>query len=327
MRNRAALSRAGVVPDRSQSEAVADPRIHVCLQGLRSLEAAARAISFLPKQPARSALQGRHRSRIRGRGLDFEELRDYLPGDDVRAIDWKVTARAGSPYVRVYTEERDRPTLIVVDQRMSMFYGTVHNTKAVTAAECAAIVAHRVAKQGDRVGGVVFGDADIDELRPGRGRAAVTRFLTSLEAANHRLTADAPKVTPMPFNEVLASVARLATRDHLVILISDFDACDDETERRLGAIALHNDVVLGLVGDPSADRMPETGEVTASDGQKQTLLDFQSEDVRAGLAQVTGSRRGQVAEWQQRMRLSVLPLTTAEDTLAQVVRLLGGRAR
>jgi len=327
MRNRAALSRAGVAPDRSPSEGAGDSRIRVSLQGLRSLEAAARAISFLPKQPARSALQGRHRSRIRGRGLDFEELRDYLPGDDVRAIDWKVTARAGSPYVRVYTEERDRPTLIVVDQRMSMFYGTVHNTKAVTAAECAAIVAHRVAKQGDRVGGVVFGDADIDELRPGRGRAAVTRFLTSLEVANHRLTADAPKVTPMPFNEVLASVARLATRDHLVILISDFDACDDETERRLGAIALHNDVVLGLVGDPSADMVPETGEVTASDGQKQTLLDFQAEDVRAGLAKVTGSRRGQVAEWQKRMRLSVLPLTTAEDTLGQVVRLLGGRAR
>ncbi|MBO6896070.1 MAG: DUF58 domain-containing protein, partial [Shimia sp.] len=142
MRNRAALSRAGVAPDRSPSEGAEDPRIHVSLRGLRSLEAAARAISFLPKQPARSALQGRHRSRIRGRGLDFEELRDYLPGDDVRAIDWKVTARAGSPYVRVYTEERDRPTLIVVDQRMSMFYGTVHNTKAVTAAECAAIVAH-----------------------------------------------------------------------------------------------------------------------------------------------------------------------------------------
>ena len=327
MRNRAALSRAGVAPDRSVTDAVADPRIHVSLQGLRSLEAASRAISFLPNQPARSALQGRHRSRIRGRGLDFEELRDYLPGDDVRAIDWKVTARAGTPYVRVYTEERDRPTLIVVDQRMSMFYGTVHNTKAVTAAECAAIVAHRVAKQGDRVGGVVFGDCEIDELRPGRGRAAVTRFLTSLETANHRLKADAAKVSPMPFNDVLAAVARLATRDHLVILISDFDACDDETERRLGAIAMHNDVVLGLVGDPSAETVPTTGQVTGSDGAKQALMDFADSKVRDGVARVTASRLEQVTEWQKRMRLSVLPLTTAEETLGQMVRVLGGHMR
>ena len=327
MRNRAALSRAGVAPDRSVSDAAPDARVHVSLAGLRALEAAARAISFLPKQPARSALQGRHRSRIRGRGLDFEELRDYLPGDDVRAIDWKVTARSGAPYVRVYTEERDRPTLVVVDQRMSMFYGTVHNTKAVTAAECAAIAAHRVVAQGDRIGAVVFGDDGMQELRPGRGRAAVTRLLTAIETANQKLRPDARKQEPLPLNDVLEAVARLAKRDHLVIIISDFDAADHVTERRLGALAQHNDVVLALVGDPSAEVLPEQGQVTASDGQKQTLLDFQKSEVRDGLARVTASRLAQVAEWQKRIRLSLLPLSTAQDTMTQIVRLLGGRPR
>jgi len=77
---------------------------------------------LLPRQPVHSLLSGRHGSRVRGRGLAFEELRQYLPGDDIRTMDWRVTARTGSPFVRVYTEEKDRPALFVVDQRISMFF-------------------------------------------------------------------------------------------------------------------------------------------------------------------------------------------------------------
>ena len=95
-----------------------DPRIHVDLNQLLRLAGPARRLSLLPRQPASSVLNGRHASKLRGRGLNFEELRHYLPGDDTRTIDWKVTARTGEPYVRVYTEERDRPALLVVDQRM-----------------------------------------------------------------------------------------------------------------------------------------------------------------------------------------------------------------
>jgi uncharacterized protein (DUF58 family) len=143
-----------------------DARVSVSLAHLRTLESRARGLTFLPRQPARSVLNGRHASRLRGRGLNFEELRDYLPGDDIRAIDWKVTARTGRPHVRVMTEERDRPALIVVDQRMSMFFGTRLNMKSVTAAEAAALAAFRILDQSDRVGGIVFGDDHIAEIRP-----------------------------------------------------------------------------------------------------------------------------------------------------------------
>ena len=107
-----------------------------------------------------SLLTGRHASRLRGRGLDFEEVRAYLPGDDVRTIDWRVTARTGVPHTRVYTEERDRPALLVVDQRLAMFFGTRLNLKSVTAAEAAALAAWRVFLSGDRVGAVVFDDPE-----------------------------------------------------------------------------------------------------------------------------------------------------------------------
>ena len=105
-------------------------------------------------------LNGRHVSRLRGRGLNFEEMRGYLPGDDIRSIDWKATARTGTPHVRVFTEERDRPALVVVDQRMSMFYGSRLNMKSVTAAEAAAIAAFRVLDAGDRIGGIVFNETE-----------------------------------------------------------------------------------------------------------------------------------------------------------------------
>ncbi|WP_058241577.1 DUF58 domain-containing protein [Shimia marina] len=329
-KHRAALSRMGLGAAASEKTSATDPRIHVSLSHLRGLAPAARAVSFLPRQPATSVLQGRHRSRIRGRGLDFEELRDYLPGDDVRAIDWKVTARAGKPYVRVYTEERDRPTLIVVDQRMSMFFGSVRNTKAVTAAECAAIAAHRVTAQGDRVGGIVFSDQDMVELRPGRGQAALTRMLTAVATANARLSATAPTVTPMALNDVLKSVRKLAIRDHLVILISDFDAADAAdaaTERHLGTIAQHNDLVLAVVRDPTSAQLPEAGTITGTDGAKQAELNMSDAQMRSDVLALSADRLAQVRTWQNRIGLSVLSLSTAEETLPQVVQALGGVRR
>ena len=145
-----------------------DPRVHVTLQHLRNLEGSSRGLTFLPRSNAASALNGRHASRLRGRGLNFEEMRDYLPGDDIRSIDWKATARTGSPHVRVFTEERDRPALLVVDQRMCMFFGSELNMKSTTAAEAAAMAAFRILDAGDRLGGIVFDDNGQKELPPRR---------------------------------------------------------------------------------------------------------------------------------------------------------------
>ena len=238
MRDVAARLRAGLARP-ALSEAGVDPRIRVDLAHLRALEGRAKAIRFLPRQPARSVLNGRHASRLRGRGLNFEELRGYLPGGDVRSIDWKVTARTGEPHVRVYTEERDRPALLLVDQRMAMFFGSRLSMKSVTAAEAAALAAFRILDQGDRVGGIVFGNASIAEIRPQRSRGAVDRLLAALAEANARLRADAPTVPPMPLDDVLTAAARIARRDHLVILLSDFDGLDERTALLLGGLGRH----------------------------------------------------------------------------------------
>ncbi|QDL90405.1 DUF58 domain-containing protein [Paroceanicella profunda] len=326
MRDTAAMTRTGTLPPATPAGG-ADPRVHVTLGHLRALEGRARSLSFLPRQPARSVLNGRHASRLRGRGLNFEELRGYLPGDDVRAIDWKVTARTGTPHVRVMTEERDRPSLIVVDQRMSMFFGSRLNMKAVTAAEAAALAAFRILDQGDRLGGIVFGDTQIAEIRPQRSRMALERFLMALADANGCLRADAPATDPMPLRQVLRAVARIAPRNHLVIVLSDFDVIDAETERLVAGLARGNDLVLGLVSDPFGETLPEGLRLVVSDGELQAEIDTGDRAAHRGLRDMATGRLAAVLDWQRRLGVPVLPLSAAEETLPQMRRLMGLGAR
>ena len=287
------------------------------------MEGLAKGLSFLPRQPARSVLNGRHASRLRGRGLNFEELRGYLPGDDIRSIDWKVTARTGEPHVRVYTEERDRPALLVVDQRMSMFFGSALNMKSVTAAEVAALAAYRILDQDDRIGGIVFGDEHIAEIRPERNRGALNRFLTALADANSLLKASAPAANPVSMTTVLRSVARFAPRNHLVIILSDFAEIDDDTFRLVSGIARRNDLVLGLVTDPLAREMPDHLEIVISDGQLQVALDTSDKQYGKDLRAFAEGRLAQILEWQTKLGVPVLPLSSGEDTLQQIRRLMG----
>src|SRR5580704_8003774 len=162
------------------------------LDSLVALEYKARGFSLRHNQPVHSLLFGRRASHVRGRGLDFEELRSYVSGDDVRSIDWRVTARAQRPYVRVYSEERDRATMLVVDQRINMFFGSRVSMKSVVAAEVSALAAWRVFHQGDRVGAFVFNDDSVENIPMRRSRATVLRILDRISNMNHLLRADLP---------------------------------------------------------------------------------------------------------------------------------------
>lgn len=300
-----------------------DPRIHTSLAHLRRLAGPARALSFLPRQPARSAMNGRHASRLRGRGLNFEELRNYQVGDDPRTIDWKVTARTGQPYVRVYTEERDRPALLLVDQRMSMFYGTRLNMKSVTAAEAAALAAFRIRAQGDRVGGIVFSDETVAELRPKASDLALNRLISTIAKANCRLHAEREVNRSMPLNRPLEAAARIATTGNLVLVFSDFAEVDDRTEKLVRRLAQHNDLILFPVTDPTSAKLPEDFRLIASDGQLQVELDARDGEIQTRIEDVMGDRIARAIGWTRKYGIPVLPLTSARETLPQLRELMG----
>ena len=298
--------------------------VYVTLEALVRLEHRARGFHFLPRQPIHSLLTGRHGSRLRGRGLNFEEIRAYLPGDDIRSIDWKVTARMREPHVRVFTEERDRPAILVVDQRLSMFFGSRLYMKSVTAAELAAAAAWRVFGQGDRVGAVVFDDTTREEVRPHRSRETVHRILEAVVKKNRALSAesDVPPSPPM-LNRVLGELALLARHDYLLAILSDFDGADETTRRLVLRLAEHNDVIAVPIYDPLATEIPEEGRLVVSNGELQVELDTARGSTREKLLAFTDRRLGAILEWQNTLGVPVLPVTTAEDPLAQIRRLLG----
>ena len=227
------------------------PGVYANLDDLIRIQFKARDFSFLPQQPVTSVLSGRYASRLRGRGLNFEEIRRYLPGDDIRTMDWKVTARTRSPHVRVYTEEKDRAVVLIVDQRINMFFGTRDKLKSVTTAELAALGAWRAVDVGDRVGAVIFNDAELIDIQPQRSQKTVMSILGAVVNMNHALRADT-QVEPNPgmLNRALEKALQLAPHDVLIVMISDFFGVDEQTERLTARMAEHNDVLGLLVHDP-----------------------------------------------------------------------------
>ena len=302
--------------------------VYVTLDELTRLQFQARGFSFLPKQPIHSLLSGRHTSRLRGRGLEFEELRGYLPGDDPRTIDWKVTARTGKPHVRVYTEEKDRAALIVVDQRIAMFFGTKVQMKSVTAAHIAAAAAWRIVDGGDRVGAVIFDDADVAEVKPQRSSQTVLHILHEIVDKNTALRADSPaRSNPEMLNSVLRGVARAVTHDYLVVLVSDFDGADAETTGLVSRMAQNNDVIAVPVYDPSSQQLPDAGRMVVGDGELQIEIDLGSGAQRRRLKDFLEGRLAAVLAWQREIGVPVMPMSTDEPVMEQARRLLGQAAR
>jgi len=301
-----------------------DAGVYVDLEQLIALEQKGRKVSLLPRQPVHSLLSGRYASRMRGRGLNFEEIRDYRSGDDVRSIDWKVTARLQSPHVRVFDEERDRQGLLVVDQRLSMFFGTRRAMKSVTAAEIAAVVAWRILSVGDRVGGIVFNDRSIEEVRPQRSRRIVLQYLTKLAEQNQALgvgrgiTRDATML-----NRALDRIRRVAPHDATVVIFSDFDGADETTRHAIAALAAHNTVIAVLIHDPSQSELPAAGRMTVTDGELQIALDVAHGSTRQNILDMSKTRLRSVFEWTRDFGVPVLPLSTAEEPVNQLHHLLG----
>lgn len=293
------------------------------LDDLIRIQFKVRDLSLLPQQPVTSVLSGRYASRLRGRGLNFEELRRYQPGDDIRTMDWKVTARTRSPHVRVYTEEKDRAILLLVDQRINMFFGTRDRLKSVTAAELAAIGGWRALDVGDRVGALIFNDSESIEIVPQRSRQNVMQILGGIVRFNHQLSAQS-EVEPNGemLNTILEKACRVATHDFLIVLISDFFGADEHTTRLVTELATHNDVLAFLPYDPirlAPGRQP----ITVSDGSTQMELDFSSAKVRDKIATDFQEEQDQIQHFLRKLSAPLLMISNKGDVARQVKRHLG----
>lgn len=297
------------------------------LDSLVALQFKAFGFALTHSQPVHSLLLGRRSSHVRGRGLDFEEMRSYVSGDDVRSIDWRVTARMQKPFIRVYSEERDRPTMLVVDQRINMFFGSRVSMKSVIAAEVAAMAAWRIFHQGDRLGAFVFNDDTTDEARMHRSRTNVSRILGLIARQNHQLRADSPvRSRPNRLNEILSKVAGVCRRDALILAVSDFDGADQTTRDLMLNLSRSNDVVCILTYDPLAVRITAAEQLVVSNGNLQIELPLSQKNIRDRLLKAADARIRLILSWQQELGIPVLLISTAEDVATQIRHQLGGIA-
>ncbi|MCC6202207.1 MAG: DUF58 domain-containing protein [Gammaproteobacteria bacterium] len=230
-----------------------------------------RDLELFARRPARQASAGATRSRSRGRGMEFEETRLYQPGDDVRAIDWRVSARTGKAHTKLFREERERPVHILVDQRSAMFFGSGRRFKSVLAAELAALIAWAALAGADRIGGQVVGDHGAFDTRARRNRGAILRLLHDLHACNHQLPGDgAPGESSLA--HMLEQCGRLARPGTAVFIIGDLHDLDTAAERALVLLGRHVDITLLRVVDALERTPPERGRLAISNGRDRTAI-------------------------------------------------------
>jgi len=210
-------------------------------------------------------------SKIKGRGVDFSEVRAYQPGDDIRSIDWRVTARKNKPHTKVFREERERPTLIVVDQTQNMFFGSRLRLKSVAAADIAARIAWQNLAAGDRVGGIIIGNERQTVHRPYRTTKSVARFLNDVAEFNRQL--DRSQHDPADsINEGMLRIRRLTHTNYRIFILSDFSGDLSVWQEHLHQLARHNQVVVVHIHDPLEEQLPPADHYTVTDGADRLQL-------------------------------------------------------
>lgn len=283
------------------------------LNDLIRLRFAARDLSLFSRQPARSLLTGGLRTRQRGRGIDFEEVRLYQPGDDVRSIDWRVTARTQVPHTKIFREERERPVFMVLDQRSPMFFGSRQCFKSVLAGHIASLLAWAGLNQGDRVGGLVFGDQQQRDVRARRSRHAVLELLHQLHDYNHQLTTPVPRGEILSLQQILADTRRIAKPGCAAFILSDFHDFDRQCEQQLFELARHVDLTLIHLYDPLERNLASNASLTVTDGQSRCLLPAQDRRFQNAYRERFEQNLEQLTRSCQRLKLPLLSYATTDD--------------
>jgi len=244
-------------------------RVSVSLKTLVDLAAPATGLKF-HHRAIRAKQSGGFISRFKGRGMEFDETRLYQAGDDIRSIDWRVTARTGKTHTKIFREERERPVFISVDCRTAMDFASRGVFKSVLAKKIAALLAWTACHHGDRIGGQLFFDSHCEEFKPQNGRRAVLHFLNALIKAN----TDSSKYAENDLETTLSRLLHHARAGSLVYLISDFRGLTENAQNYLIKLARHCDVVLLFIFDALEQNLPTTGQYRFSDGENDLTLNI-----------------------------------------------------
>ena len=301
--------------------------IHAGSAELAALAAAGARLALGDRQRVRAARNGVLASRLRGRGMEFAETRIYTPGDDVRNMDWRVTARTGTPHTKLYEEERERPLLLVVDFGATMFFGSRVALKSVLAAEVATLLAWAAVTRGDRAGVLTFGIAGVHETRPAGGRRGALACIRAL-VRDSTPPARVPAPVPGPdLGTALLHARRVCRPGTLIFLISDFANLGDDAQRHLGGLRRHNDIIALRLHDRLEMEAPANARLPISDGNTRLLLDTGRTATRTAWRQYFAAQRTRCAELMRSQAVPMIEIATDDDIGERLRASLGARGR
>ena len=297
-------------------------------QALMALRGSARRLTLQPHSRPRASSAGGYLSHFRGRGMEFDETRIYQPGDEIRHMDWRVTARSGQPHVKLFREERERPVWVWVDQGPGMQFGTRRAWKSVRAAEAATLLAWAAVDGGDRLGAMVFAGERHRELPPRARHAGALRLIETLskpqtlsaaaQPLNWRAAAGGPPLAAEKHSP-LDRLARVARPGSLLFLLSDFADLDHQQALLLTRLAAHSELVLGLVYDPLEAEPPPAGRYPVSDGRRFSVLDSRSRQQALAHERQFERHWRRLQDIARRHRMRSLQISTAQPALAQLL--------
>ncbi|KTD46646.1 hypothetical protein Lrub_1568 [Legionella rubrilucens] len=286
------------------------------LNELIDLRRYARKIHYKPGHSTVSA--GSHLSRLRGRGMDFSEVRNYQAGDEIRHMEWRVTARTGRPHIKIYQEERERPVVILSDFNPSMYFGTRVAFKSVLAARLAALIAWTAVRQGDRVGGLVYSASRHDEFMPRSREAGILPWLASLSDYTSQRISTA-KEEPRLLSDALLRLRRVTRPGSILVLISDFYHVDADSEKHLSRLRAHNDILIYHICDALELNPPKPDVYAITNGGEEILVDTRIHRVSEDYRHYCQQRLLNLQALCKRLQIQCVTVT-AEQDLAQVVR-------
>jgi uncharacterized protein (DUF58 family) len=274
---------------------------HDILKKIRHLEIKTRGL-------VQTAFAGQYRSVFKGRGMNFEEVREYQPGDEVRAIDWNVTARMGHPYIKKFTEERELTVMLLVDVSASGNYGSVALSKRELAAEVACLLAFSAIRNNDKVGLILFSDHVELFIPPKKGRIHTLRLIREILFFN-------PSGRGTDLNSALNYLNRVVTRKSVTFLISDFQAAG--FSKALSVTGRRHDLIAIPIVDPREEDLPNVGIITLEDAETGEQIEVNTSDAstRSAYLHLVEKRRNELLKELRRRRIDSISLRTDRDYL------------
>ncbi|QZE12816.1 DUF58 domain-containing protein [Halosquirtibacter laminarini] len=229
----------------------------ITLESLMRLETVAVGPEFFKQRRVSGLLSGKHRSSLKGRGLDFSEVRKYILGDDIRNIDWKVTARTRVTHTKVFSEEKERPQLSIIDLSKNTLFGSKHLLKSHIVLKIAAIHGFRALKIGDRYGAILFDDQNIQILKPSRSRGHFQAIMDyGVKSCNNATTHPIQNKQQVDMEQALSNVMKVAHHDYIINVITDATLLSQESLNHLVMISRSNSVILSHIEDPLDYELP-----------------------------------------------------------------------